>query len=296
MNNRPGRTSRRASVTSPARLGLLTCGFTLATLTVATLNTSVAAAEPIVRCRTLEGGGDYTCITETPTAPATTGSTGSSSSGAGLGDWFSEHVGTVMFVIAVAAVIAIVAMVTSGTSKDKAAASEAELARGRQIAMDAGVEPAAQSPEDLRRYSAFQWAAPWKHGTAFGTLVDRDGGTSRVHAAWTEACELARLGHWDESGKFTPAATVVNVNGYHDDNTGDLELSVSTRDYTVGDRELDRVREHLVRTARVETASAWTRNATRDWYVTRLSMIPKQQQAAAPEQTAAPDPTTAWEW
>lgn len=297
MNKRPDQRPRGLSVTSPARVGLLTCGFTLVTLAVATLNTPVAQADPVVRCRTLEGGGDYTCITETPTAP-TTGSTGSSSSGAGLGAWFSEHAGTVMFVIAVAAVIAIVAMVKSGTSRDKAAEAAAAHARGRQLAMDAGVEPAAQSPDDLRRYGTFGWAVPWKQGTAFGNLVDRDGGTTRVHAAWTAACEIARLGHVDEHGRFVPAATVVTVNGYSD-GSGDLELSVNTRDYTVGERELNRVLEPLTRTARVETATSFTRDAARDWHVTRLSMTPAavQKQAAAPEQEAsAPDPTVNWEW
>ncbi|QQG99614.1 hypothetical protein HBE99_02575 [Mycobacteroides chelonae] len=262
---------------------------------LALVPSNTANAEPIVRCTTDPGGGTYSCVTETPTAP-TTGSTGSSSSGAGLGAWFSEHAGTVMFVIAVAAVIAIVAMVKSGTSRDKAAEAAVEAARGRQIALGAGVEPAAQSPADLRRYGTFGWAVPWKQGTAFGNLVDRDGGTGRVHAAWTAACELARLGHVDEHGRFVPAATVVNVNGYAD-GSGDLELSVNTADYTVGETQLNRVLEHLVRTARVETASAFSRDAVRDWHITRLSMTPAAQQAAAPEQEAsAPDPAEQWEW
>ncbi|ABK68059.1 hypothetical protein MAV101_01335 [Mycobacterium avium subsp. hominissuis 101] len=269
------------------------------TLAVATLNTPVAAAEPVVRCRTLAGGGDYVCVTETPTAPATTGSTGTSSGSNGLGDWFSEHAGTVMFVIAVAAVIAIAAMVKSGTSKDKAAEAAAVHARGRQIALDASVEPAAQSPEDLKRFGAFGWAVPWIPGTAFGNLVTRDGSTDRVNAAWAQAAEIARLGHVDVQGSFAPAATVVNVNGYAD-GTGDLELSVNTADYTVGEAQLNRVLAHLVRTARVETATGFTRDAVRDWHVTRLSMIPAavQQYAAASEQeqTVAPDPTVNWEW
>lgn len=293
MTHRLHRSPRGLSVTSLGVRGLLTSGFTLAGLALVPPNT--ANADPTVRCRTLEGGGDYVCVTETPTAPATTGSTGTSS-GAGLGDWFSEHAGAFVFVIAVAAVVAIVAMVKSGTSKDKAAEAAVAHARGHQIAQDAGVEPAAQAPEDLRRYGAFGWAVPHVPGTAFGNLVDRDGGTSRIYAAWTQACELARLGHWTEDGVFIPAAVVVNVNGYHD-GSGDLELSVNTADYTVGETQLNRVLEHLVRTARVETASAFSRDAVRDWHITRLSMTPAAQQAAAPEQEAsAPDPTTAWEW
>ncbi|MGP4057774.1 hypothetical protein ACTWP6_23615 [Mycobacterium sp. 4D054] len=53
-----------------------------------------------------------------------------------------------------------------------------------------------------------------------------------------------------------------------------------------------------MRTARVETASDFTRDAVRDWYMTRLSMTPaaQKQQAQEPEQPAAPDPAEAWEW
>lgn len=289
--------TNRSRVTSPARVSLLTCGFTLATLAAAALNTPVAAASTDPDCprEHSEAFRKLCDLGETTPAP----SSGGTSSG-GIGDSFSDFigsgVGTLLFFGGLIAFIVWVVIVSRRESaEEKREASEAELARGRQLAMDAGVEPAAQSPEDLRRYSTFQWAVPWTHGTAFGQLVDRDGGTGRVHAAWTAACELARLGHWDESGKFTPAATVVNVNGYSD-GSGDLELSVSTRDYTVGETQLNRVLAHLVRTARVETASDFTRDAVRDWHITRLSMTPKQQQVSAPEQTAAPDPTTAWEW
>lgn len=173
----------------------------------------------------------------------------------------------------------------------------AQLAAGRRLAADAGAAPDAQSPEDLQRYAAFHWAVPWQPGTAFGNLVDRRGSYPRLNAAWIQACELARLGHWDDEGVFTPAAVIANVNGYGD--SGDLELSVNTADYTVGERELNRVREHLVRTARVETASPFTRNAVKDWHVTRLSMNAPQavpDQAPQQEAPAPPDPTLNWEW
>ncbi|GAB23191.1 hypothetical protein GOPIP_039_01380 [Gordonia polyisoprenivorans NBRC 16320 = JCM 10675] len=47
------------------------------------------------------------CATETPSLLATTGSSGTSSGSDGVGGWFSEHAGTVMF--------AIVAVVNSST-------------------------------------------------------------------------------------------------------------------------------------------------------------------------------------
>lgn len=231
-----------------------------------------------------------------PTAPATAPS--SSAGSGGITGWIDQHgvlligIGLVIFGFFVWRSMA------KEKAEEKATADAVALARGRGIAMDAGVEPEAQSPSDLSRYSAFGWAVPHVPGTAFGNLVDRDGSTRRVHAAWAEAAELARLGHHDENGKFTPAATVVNVNGYSD-GTGDLELSVSTADYTVGDAQLNKVLAHLTRTARVETATEFTRDAVRDWHVTRLSMTPAAQQvaAAAPEQEpAAPDPTEQWEW
>ncbi|MDO3352102.1 hypothetical protein [Mycobacteroides abscessus] len=330
MINRPRRSPRSRSVTSLGVRGLLASGFTLATLTAATLNTAVASADPVVRCRTLEGGGTYTCITETPTP--TTGTTGTSS-GSGIGDWFSEHVGTVMFVIAVAAVIAIVAAVKSGTSKDKAAASEADLARGRAIAQSAHAaavrrahaEAAAQvpprevwdphgvglapppmpapkisaapatTPEDLQRYATFGWAVPWIPGTAFAAAVSRSGDISRIEQVWVDACRLAGLGDTDEQGAFIPAATVVRVNGI--EGSGDAWVAVDTRDYTVGAKQLDSVRDHLLRTARVESASPFQRDAARDWFITVLSMdapAPPQATAPAAEEVQGPRVDPRW--
>lgn len=242
-----------------------------------------------------KGIKDLQDLRTTTPAPATT----PSSSSGGLVEWAGDHV-LFLLIAAVVVVIAIVSLKESAKEQKgrKTAATEADLARGRQIALDAGLSPVEQSPEDLRRYATFGWAVPHVPGTALGFLVDRDGSTDRVNAAWAEACELARLGHWDEGGKFTPAAAVVSANGYAD-GTGDLELSVNTRDYTVGEAQLNKVLGHLVRTARVETATDFTRDAARDWHVTRLSMMPAAQQvaAAAPEQEApAPDPTEQWEW
>lgn len=315
MINRHRRSPKSPRVTSPARVSLLTCGFTFGLLALVPSNT--ANAEPIVRCTTDPGGGTYSCVTETP-AP-TTGSTGSGSSGSGIGDWFSEHAGAFVFVLAIIAVIVIIAMVKAGSSKDKAAASEAELARGRAIAQAhhaaavqrAHAEAAAQvpprevwdphgvglapppmpapkisaapatTPEDLQRYAAFGWAVPWTPGSAFAAAVSRSGDTSRIEQAWIDACRLAGLGDTDEQGVFTPAATVVRVNGI--EGSGDAWIAVDTRDYTVGAKQLDSVRDHLLRTARVESATPFQRDAARDWFITVLSM----DAPAAPQATAA---------
>ncbi|WP_237100838.1 hypothetical protein [Mycobacteroides abscessus] len=328
MINRPGRSPRSRSVTSPARASLLTCGFTLATVTVATLNTPVASAEPVVRCRTREGGGDYTCITETPTP--TTGTTGSGSSeSGGLGAWFSEHAGVILFVIAVAAVIAIVAAVKSGTSKDKAAASEAELARGRQISLAAHAaavqrahaEAAAQmpprevwdpmnmgavpptpepvipappstDPTDLQRYNAFGAVTPWEAGTAFAAVVDRDGSLARATAAWLTAAQAAGLGEVDEDGTFTPSATLTNVRYVND---GDVQLVVQPAGLHIAEKALDKVLPFLVVKARVESASPFVREAATGRYCSTLTNRTQEVQAPAPETTPANDPSN-WEW
>lgn len=300
MSNRPSRSPKSASVTSPARVGLLTCGFTLVTLATAALNTPVAHAEQ-PNTDICDPSSDYyiggaLCSTPTPT-PSSGGSGGGFSNA--VSDFFNSGVGAFLFFGGIAAVIAWVIIASRRDSaEEKKQHTAATHARGRQIALDAGLSPVEQSPADLARFATFGWAVPHVPGTAFGNLVGRDGSTDRVSAAWAEAAEIARLGHVDEQGRFVPAAAVVNVNGYAD-GSGDLELSVNTRDYTVGEAQLNKVLGHLVRTARVETATGFTRDAARDWHITRLSMTPAAQQAAAaaPEQEqSAPDPTEQWEW
>lgn len=325
MINRPGRSPRSRSVTSPARVSLLTCGFTLATLTAATLNTPVAAADPVVRCRTLEGGGDYTCITETPTP--TTGTTGSGSSGGGgLGDWFSEHAGAFVFVIAVAAVVAIVAMVKSGTSKDKREASEAELARGRALAEQhhaaavqrAHAEAAAQvppreqwdphgvglapppmpepkipaapaaTPDDLQRYAAFNAVVPWIEGSALAAVTAPNGDRSKAEAAFAEAVRTANVGTTDENGTFIPDATLASVRAYLD-GSGDVEFVAQPRDITIGEKQLAKITHFLLLTARVASAGPWEREVETGRYMIRLSMNAKatqqQEQVQEPKET-----------
>ncbi len=328
MINRPGRSPRSRSVTSPARVSLLTCGFTLATLALVPPNTPVAAAEPVVRCRTREGGGDYTCITETPTP--TTGTTGSGSSeSGGLGAWFSEHAGVILFVIAVAAVIAIAAAVKSGTSKDKAAASEADLARGRAIAQSAHAaavqrahaEAAAQmpprevwdpmnmgavpptpepvipappstDPTDLQRYNAFGAVTPWEAGTAFAAVVNRDGNLSRATAAWLTAAQEAGLGELDEDGTFTPSAVLTNVR-YIDG--GDVEFVVQPGGLHIAETQLDKALRYLVVEARVESASPFVREAATGRYCSTLTNRVEEKSAPAPEAAPVAGPES-WEW
>lgn len=324
MSKRPRRSTKSESVTSPARVSLLTCGFTLGLLALVPPNT--AFAEPIVRCRTDEGGGTYTCVTETP-AP-TTGSTGGGNGGS-LGSWFSEHAGALVFVLAVVAVITIVAMVKAGTATDKRTASEAELARGRQIAqaahtaavqrahaeaaaaippreewdpMNMGVQrpnvevptPTAPptDPDDLKRYAVFDAAVPWTPGTAFAAVVDRDGNLARATAAWLTAAQAAGLGEMDEAGAFTPSATLTNVR--YDDG-GDVEFVVQPAGLHIAEKALDKMLPYLVVEARVESASAFVREAATGRYVTTLTNCVEEKPAPAPEAAPAADPSQ-WEW
>ncbi|MFN6549522.1 hypothetical protein ACP6C7_04000 [Mycolicibacterium septicum] len=315
MNKRANQRPQGRSVTSPARVSLLTCGFTLAALGVATLNTAVAAAEPVVRCRTLAGGGDYVCVTETPTAPATTGSTGSGSSGSGIGSWFSEHAGEFVFVLAVIAVIVIVAVVRSSTTKDMREASEAELARGRQLAQSAhaaavqrahaeaaaaippreqwdphnvglapppmpapNVPPAPPtSPADLARYASFNAVVPWIEGSALAAVTAPNGDRSKAESAFAEAVRTAGLGTVDESGTLIPDATLASVRAYLD-GSGDVEFVAQPRDLTIGEKQLARVTQYLLLTARVASAGNWEREVETGRYMLRLSMNAKAAQ------------------
>lgn len=216
-----------------------------------------------------------------------------------VSDFIESAFPWVVGIVIVIAVLWVIAKMASESAEEQKRKDQGRLDRGRRIAQDAGCAPDAMAPADLRRYVEHGWAVPWVPGTAFGKLVTREGGNARILQAWTDAAELARLGHWDEAGVFTPAARVMNVAGY-DDGSGDLRLSVSTRDYTTGERELARVLPHLLRTARVATASPWERDAAKDWYATRLSMTPEQAQQPEPvapqEAPAPPDPTLNWEW
>ncbi|MEX3656925.1 hypothetical protein ABFW09_29990 [Mycolicibacterium fortuitum] len=230
------------------------------------------------------------------------------------------------------AVIAGLRSETADREKEAAGADAATLARGRAIAADhhavhvqAARELAAEqmppretwdphglglapppmpqpelppappmSDEDLRRYATFGAYVPWETGTAFAQAITRSGDDAPIRSAWLQACQLAGLGETDpETGTFTPAATVAWIAAVGD---GDVEISVDTRDYSIGDQQLNRVRPHLERTARVESASPFQRDAARDWFTTRLSMQQPRRAAAQAELPAAEAPRVDPRW
>ncbi|WP_234902393.1 hypothetical protein [Mycobacteroides abscessus] len=317
MINRPGRSPKSASVTSPGVLSLLTCGFTLATLTFAALNTSVAhadAADP--DCEGLSDNLRRLCnVVNTP--PTTTPSSGGS--GGGIGDWFSsffEDWGGILFVGGLAAFIA---WVVIANRRDSAAEKEkrnaAELARGRAIAEQhhaeqvqrAHADAAAQvpprevwdphgvglapppmpapkvppapptSPADLARYSTFNAVVPWVEGTALAAVTAPNGDRSKAEAAFAEAVRTANVGTAAEDGTFIPDATLASVRAYLD-GSGDVEFVAQPRDLTIGEKQLARVTPLLLLTARVASAGNWEREVETGRYMLRLSMNAKAAQ------------------
>lgn len=139
MSNRPSRSPKSASVTSPARVGLLTCGFTLATLATATLNTPVAAASTDPDCpRDHSGAFRALCDLGETTPTSAPSSGGSGGSGGGIGDAFSsffDSYGALLFFGGLIAFIVWVIIATRrDTAEEKAEKRAAEAARGQRIA------------------------------------------------------------------------------------------------------------------------------------------------------------------
>lgn len=335
MIHRPAPSSRSRSVTSPARVSLLTCGFTLVTLATAALNTPVAhadAADP--DCEGLSDNLRRLCdIADTPPTP-TPASGGSS--GGGIGDaisGFFDDWGGLLFVGGIAAFVAWVVIASRrDTAEEKQKKAAAQAAHGRALAerwhaeqvQRAHAEAAAQmpprevwdpmnmgipappvqielppapstSPEDLKRYTVFGAVVPWEPGTAFAAVVSRDGDWSRARTAFASACEAAGLGETDENETFTPAAVVAEVRTIGGD-TDAVVLAVRPAGLHIGASQLDRARPYLVRTARVAEASPFVREPSTDLYLTTLSNRVQEQQAApAPEAAPATDPSQ-WEW
>lgn len=330
MINRLHRSSKSASVTSPARVGLLTCGFTLATLATAALNTPVAradAADP--DCEGLSDNLRRLCdIANTPPTPtpSTDGSSG------GIGDWFSsffEDWGAFLFFGGLVAFIVWVVIVNRrDTAEEKAKKQAAELARGRAIAQAAHADavrrahaeaaaqippreewdpmnmgalpptpepvipvPPSTDPTDLQRYTAFGAVTPWEAGTAFAAVVSRDGSLARATAAWLTAAQAAGLGELDEDGAFTPSAVLTNVR-YIDG--GDVELVVQPAGLHIAEKQLDKALPYLVVEARVESASPFVREAATGRYMTTLTNRVEAEQPAA----AATDQPSIdiWKW
>ncbi|CAJ1579770.1 hypothetical protein [[Mycobacterium] wendilense] len=160
MIKRPSRSPRTLSVTSPARVSLLTCGFTLATLTVATLNTPVAAASTDPDCPR-EHSEAFRALCDlgetTPTSAPSSG--GSGGSGGGIGDAFSsffDSYGALLFFGGlIAFIVWVIIAARRESAEEKAQKAAGELARGRALAEQhhleqvqrAHAEAAAQVPD-----------------------------------------------------------------------------------------------------------------------------------------------------
>ncbi|WP_131814006.1 hypothetical protein [Mycolicibacterium fortuitum] len=320
MINRPRRNPKSPSVTSPGVRGLLTCGFTLGVLALVTPNTAYAWDCPGVTEAQIS-----ICEREGQQTPTPAPSSGSS---------FFDDWGGLLFAAGIIAFIAWVVIANlreSAEEQQKRAA--AELARGRALAeqwhaeqvqrahaeaaaqmpdravydpMNMGVAPApieVQSvpapptdPEDLKRYSVFNGVNAWTPGTAFAAVVARNGDWNRARNAWALACEQAGLGDVDESGVFTPSATLDGLRTIGGDDDAVI-LAVRPAGLHIAERQLDRVREFLVVTAHVETASPFVREAASGLYLTTLRNAVEQAPAPAPAPEAAPvnDPSS-WEW
>ncbi|SRX96084.1 hypothetical protein MSP7336_04359 [Mycobacterium shimoidei] len=298
--------------TANIRYGRFTAALTLAVTAAACGTAAPAAADPTgcenpspAMAEFCKGIEDLKGLGTTTPAPTTAPSSGSG------GDWVSDHAVWIVVIVGGLIAWAVIAGLRSETAdkeKDAAGADAATLARGRAIAADhhavqvqAARELAAEqmpdpsvydpdgiglapppmpqpelpaappmSDEDLQRYATFGAYVPWETGTAFAQAITRSGDDAPIRSAWLQACQLAGLGETNpETGTFTPAATVAWIAAVGD---GDVEISVDTRDYSIGATQLDRVRPHLERTARVESASPFQRDAARDWFTTRLSM------------------------
>lgn len=332
MSNRPRRSLRTLSVTSPGVRSLLTCGFTLAALTVATLNTPVASADP--SC-TAQQRADYPGLCGVIESTVTPAPSSGGSSGGGFSAWFSSFFddwGGLLFVGGIAAVITWVVIASRrDTAEEKQKKAAAQAAHGRALAerwhaeqvqrahaeaaaqmpprevydpMNMGVAPVPvevdpvpappTDPDDLKRYSVFNGVNAWTPGTAFAAVVARNGDWSRARNAWALACEQAGLGEVDESGvSFTPAATLDGLRTIGGDDDAVI-LAIRPAGLHIAEKALDRVREFLVVTAHVETASPFQREAATGLYLTTLR---NRVEAPAPAPEAAPvSDVSRWEW
>jgi hypothetical protein len=267
---------------------------------------------------------------ETPTAPST--SSGSGSGVGGITDWISDHASWIVIGLIVIAVIWAVAASSSDTAKKTVEQEATMLARGRAIAQDRHAEqiraahdavaaqrpdpavydpdgiglapppmpapdlPAAppQSDADLRRYAEFNAVVPWIAGSAFASVVTREGAVEPADTAWLEATRAAKLGDFDaETNTFTPAATLMRVEQL---NGEDVRLIVAPRDIFVTEQQLNHVHAFLVKTAHVVSASPFTRDHATGNYATVLTnRVPAASAPvaqAAPQQQAAPAAST----
>lgn len=278
-------------------------------------------------CKGIQDLQNLRTPTPTTTAPSST------SSGGGLGGWVSEHAGLIVLVVLGLIALAVWRSAVSGNAKESATREAGTLARGRRIAEDwyanevakAQAEAAAMVPDrsvfdpagvglapppppqpryvprppmtntDLKRYAAFDTCAAWTPGTAFAAVTTPDGSTKPAIEAWNRACEAAGAGHTDEGGTFAPIATLVRV--FSTKGGRSAIIAVEPRDVTIGERELNRVRELFARLARVRTVHPFTRDHATGWFESVLSNDEDQPAAPSPapshltaEQVDADDP------
>lgn len=145
------------------------------------------------------------------------------------------------------------------------------------------------SDADLRRYADFGAMIPWTPGTAFASVVSRDGDVAPAESAWFGATRAARFGDFDEEDNFTPAATLVRV---EQQNGEDVVLIVEPRDIFVTEQALNKTLPFLVKTAHVVSASAFTRDHDTGNYRTVLTNngAPAQQVSTTAPQQSQPAP------
>lgn len=322
MNNGGNRAKRRGRDTGLRSALALTSAF--AALTLCT-----AAPANAWECPGVTPEQIKICQREARETPTPIPASSTSSSDGGIGSWVSDHAGWIVLIVGGLIVWAVIAGLREDSAskrQERAAADAATLAHGRAIAADhhqaqvtaahaAAPDPSiydpmgmgvaapavemqavptpSTDPEDLKRYAVFNAAVPWVPGSAFAAVVNRDGDWSRARGAWARACKQAGLGETDEADNFTPAATLDGLRTIGSDDDAVI-LAVRPAGLHVAERQLDRVREFLVVTAHVETASPFVREAATGLYLTTLRNTPEQQ--AAPAAEAAPPGPESWEW
>jgi hypothetical protein len=278
----------------------------LATVVVAALAAPIAYAAPDPCTDPSDALCRLTHIGET-TTPTPTPSTGGGHD-SGLSGSSQLLMCVVLLVVAAIALRWFWQWRQANASAGEQAATDRErevLARGRQIATDhhaeqvqqaqeGGVEPPAAPPmadADLRRYADFGAVVAWTPGSAFAQVVTRDGDISRAAQAWTEACRLARLGDNDpETGVFTPAAVLVQVRNVNADPDA-VVLVVEPSSYLIGEEQLNRATDFLVRTARVRSAGKFEREHASDRFTVRLGNVDVVAQAGD-----GPQGVDIWKW
>ncbi|MDO3110483.1 hypothetical protein [Mycobacteroides abscessus] len=146
------------------------------------------------------------------------------------------------------------------------------------------------SDADLIRYADFGAMIPWTPGTAFASVVSRNGSLNPARTAWFEATRAARFGDFDEEDTFTPAATLARVE--QPQNGEDVALIVEPRDIFVTEQALNKTLPFLVKTARVLSASPFIRDHGTGNYRTVLTNngAPAQQVSTASPRQSQPAP------